>query len=173
MLQHEILLMDNFTWFSNLGLILAFSLHESGYHCSGFFQRLRGIFRFFNSVPIDLVSIEYTFSHHQSVGVIHGFRKMNLGDKIRTIGRIALCGQRSFTFDPWSSVSLRYKNHFGCRASYRVRVLPTKSCECFKRRLRHSVSQVQSLCLTLPLFPSRIWWAHRDLHLHLTTKELA
>jgi hypothetical protein len=31
--------------------------------------------RFLNSVSIDLVSIEYTFSHHPSVGVLHGFRK--------------------------------------------------------------------------------------------------
>jgi hypothetical protein len=29
--------------------------------------------RLFNSVPIDLVSIEYTFSHHSSIGVVHGF----------------------------------------------------------------------------------------------------
>jgi hypothetical protein len=30
---------------------------------------------FFNFVSIDLVSIEYTFSHHPSVGVVHGFLK--------------------------------------------------------------------------------------------------
>jgi hypothetical protein len=58
-----------------LGLFLASFLPESSYHCSGFLQRLSRTLGFFNSVPIDLVSIEYTFSHHRSVGVVHNFRK--------------------------------------------------------------------------------------------------
>jgi hypothetical protein len=52
-------------------------------------------------------------------------------------------------------------------------VLPTKSCEWFKSSLLHCVSQVQPLCLTVPLFPSRVDRAHGNLHLHFTTKELA
>jgi hypothetical protein len=173
MMQHEILLMDTFNQFSFLCLILASLLLESGYHCSGFHQHLSGILHFFNSVPIDLVSIGYTFSHHASVGVIHGSWKANWGDKSRTMVRVALSWKKSFAFDSWSNVSLRYRNHFGCGAGYHVRVLPTKRCERFKHSLLHSVGQVQSLCLALLLFPSKICRAHRDLHLHFTTKELA
>jgi hypothetical protein len=69
-------------------------------------------------------------------------------------------------------VSLRYRNHFACRADYHVRVFPTKSCERFESSLLHSVSQVPSLCFKLPLFPSRIGRAHGNLHLHFTKKEL-
>jgi hypothetical protein len=69
--------MDNFTQFLYLCLILASSFLESSYHCLGFLQCLSGVLHFFNAVPIDLVSIEYTLSHHSSVGVIHGFREMN------------------------------------------------------------------------------------------------
>jgi hypothetical protein len=165
--------MDNFTKFSYLRLVLASFLLESSYHCSGFFQHLSGVLHFFNSVPIDLVSIEYTFSHHPSVGVVQGFGEMNWGDEIRTVVRVALSWKKSFTFDTGYSVSLKYRNHLGCRAGYLGRVLPTKSCERFESSLLHSVSQVPSLCLTLPLFPSRIGRAHENLHLHLTTKELA
>jgi hypothetical protein len=107
MLQHEILLMNNFTQISYLGLILASSLLESGYYRSGFLQRLSGILHLFNSMSIDLTSIEHTFSHHQSIGVIYGFGKANWRDKIRTIVRVALSWMKSFAFDPWSSVSLR------------------------------------------------------------------
>jgi hypothetical protein len=48
-----------------------------------------------------------------------------------------------------------------------------KRCEHFESSLLHSVSQVQSLCVTLPLVPSKIGWAPENLHLHFTTKELA
>jgi hypothetical protein len=56
-----------------LCLVLASFLLESIYHGSGFLQRLSCTLHFFNSVPIDLVSIEYTFFHHPLVGVVHGF----------------------------------------------------------------------------------------------------
>jgi hypothetical protein len=75
MLQQEILLVYDLTQLLYLGLVLASFLLESGYHGSGFLQCLSGTLCFFNSVPIDLVSIEYTFSHHPSVGVVHSFRK--------------------------------------------------------------------------------------------------
>jgi hypothetical protein len=168
MLQQEILLMDNFTQFSYLRLVLASFLLESSYHCSGLLQRLSGVLHFFNSVQIDLVSIEYTFSHHPSVGVVQGFGETNWGDEIRTVMRVALSWKKSFTFDTGYSVSLRYRNHLGCRADYLVRVLPTKSFERFESSFLHSVSQVPFLCLTLPLFPSRIGRAHENLHLHLS-----
>jgi hypothetical protein len=109
-----------------------------------------------------------------SVGRSHKWlRKMNWDDKIKTKVRVARSWDKSFAFDPCSNVSLRYRNHFGCGASYQVRVLPTKSCERFKSSLLHSVSQVQSLCLALPLFPSRVCQAHENLHLYFKTKELA
>jgi hypothetical protein len=38
---------------------------------------LSGVLHFFNLIPINLVSIEYIFSHNSSVGVIHGFGEMN------------------------------------------------------------------------------------------------
>jgi hypothetical protein len=86
---------------------------------------------------------------------------------------IALSWKKSFASDTRYCVSLRYRNHSGCSTGYLVRVHPTKSCEHFESSLLHSVSQVSSLCLTLPLFPSRIGRAHGNLHLHFTTKELA
>jgi hypothetical protein len=45
---------------------------------------------------------------------------------------------------PSTSVSLKYRNHFGCSAGYRVRVSPTKNCERFKSSLLHSVTQGSS-----------------------------
>jgi hypothetical protein len=87
--------------------------------------------------------------------------------------RIALSWKKSFALDTRYSVSLRHRNHFGCRAGYLVRVLPTKSCECFESSLLHRISQVSPLCPTLPLFPSRIGRTHGKLHLYFTTKELA
>jgi hypothetical protein len=87
--------------------------------------------------------------------------------------RVALSWKKSFTFDTRYSVSLRYGDHLGCCVGYLVRMIPTKSCERFESSLLHSVSQVPSLCLTLPLFPSRIGRAHGNLHLHFTMKELA
>jgi hypothetical protein len=73
MLQQEILLMYDLSYILYLGFVLASFLLESSDHCSGFLQRLSRALHFFNSVPIDLVSIEYTFSHHPLVGVVHGF----------------------------------------------------------------------------------------------------
>jgi hypothetical protein len=173
MLQQEVLFMYDLTQFLYLCLILASFLLESSDQCSGFLLDLSGVLHFFHSVPIDLVSMEYTFSHHPLVGVVHGFWKADWGDKIGTIVRVALSWKESFTFDTRYNVPLRYNNYFGCRAGYLVRVLPTESCERFESSLLHSVSQVPSLCLTLPLFPSRIGRAHGNIHLHFTTKELS
>jgi hypothetical protein len=69
--------MYDLTQFLYLCLVLAPFLLEGSYHGSGFLQRLSCTLRFFNSVSIDLVSIEYTFSHHPLVGVVHGFRKVD------------------------------------------------------------------------------------------------
>jgi hypothetical protein len=101
-------------------------------------------------VSIDLVSIECTFSHHPSVGVVHGFRKVDCGDKIRAIVKVALGWKDSFTFATRYSVSLRYRNYFGCRAGYLFRVLPTECGEYFESCLLHHVGQVSPLYLTLP-----------------------
>jgi hypothetical protein len=73
MLHQEILLVYDLTQLLYLGLVLASFLLESSDNCSGFLQRLSCTLGFFNFVPIDLVSLEYTFSHHPSVGVVHGF----------------------------------------------------------------------------------------------------
>jgi hypothetical protein len=73
MLQQEVLLMYDLTQLLYLGLVLASFLSESSDHCPGFLQRVSCTLCFFNSVPIDLVSIECTFSHYPSVGVVHGF----------------------------------------------------------------------------------------------------
>jgi hypothetical protein len=60
MLQQEILLMYDLTQLLYLCLVLAPFLPESSYHGSGFLQRLSCTLCFFNSISIDLVSIEYT-----------------------------------------------------------------------------------------------------------------
>jgi hypothetical protein len=129
MLQQEVLLINDLTQFLYLCLVLASFLLESSYHFSGFLQCLSYTLHLFNSVSIDLVSIEHTFSHHPSVGVVHGFWKEDWGDKIKAMVRVALGWEDSFTLDTRYSVSLKYRNYFGCRPDYLVREQPFARCQ--------------------------------------------
>jgi hypothetical protein len=87
--------------------------------------------------------------------------------------RVALGWKDSFPFATRYNVSLRYRNYFGCGVGYLGSVLSTEGCECFESSLPHRVGQVSPLCRTLPLFPSRVSQAQRNLHLDFTSEELA
>ena len=69
------------------------------------------------------------------IWVVHGFGKVNRGDKIRVIVRVVLNSEESLTFDPLSRVLLVQRNYLGCGASYKGGMLPTKGCECFNSSL--------------------------------------